>query len=1105
MIAMQVSEQGTRVRLISRFDLVLVGVNVGGDAVQEANPNPVARKLERCHRLVFAGRAKDVSTADRSEVLTNAVEKLTGSDVVTKSLSNGDLGGLFKKVAEGLQTFIGYNGQTGGKIKAEVGIAVSNLPVERLRDAVLMFIAPFLGVLRYHHPELTKDPKLTAPFNKAVEACKNGVGCGREGFEKALAEVQKELGQVKNTPIQQVVNAVKNVSAMKRNQNFLSTFATKVKEYFNNVLEKAAEDGKVSSAGNVKTHIETLKSNLATLVINVPLGKQQSLKTYIDTIYQANTGALSKLRSAFPRANQYPKAYALSAATHTATTAFVTVLQTDYTSYYKGVTWTSGQDTEAKCAKIFLACLPLIFNGLNYFYWKCSSNGGWKTMTLGSPEPKAFMGLMSIGVNRVKSGRKGEDVLNKAFEKFNEFQTAANGSTTSYADFLKKFRSTGIETWKMSHTATASNFLSGLYLCSTSYFRHQHQKRAATARPPSSIREMLYWLMGLTATPQFGDLLGHIHNIVGNNFSVAVSGSPKTGETLSPDQVTSYILSTCYTAPSVLNVIEGRVPPEEIQNDPWLHELYSNSAFPFQYPSGAALLYALSEYTYSLQFQLSFLYKQCEYSYEDGCGWHICRYGSDTLPNGSGNAVTSHLCEGFKCGEKHLTCKHDGSGNSTTCKHDQGGQAAQCGKAPNNSPLQAFLTDKLPGFSLPTATNKLTYSDGHLASCSGSLCHVPMGFKAEDLRSEPKNNTKGSHISVTLEAFCGGFNTPLRQLCEKLGCLTKRTPRSLGDLFGFIWHLNGQLFNKTNLIGSIKSAIDEKPKSLEDFIGKIKAALNKVTPQSSPQDSGLESALVSMASSIPFLYQFLTVNADVSLPVTLFNLKGNVHGTSSGDHNDLYSLYYPQCPGTNCGPYLYPLTHTDGAAYVPVIASAYLSWLLYLTDDFEAGLRDMLERFKGLECTKYKTSCHSDSTGSASCTCPSIVECSGVLPLLYSNGFNFANASMLKGAGGQSSKKKTCDKFHTQLSNILKPEAPLHNLLLSIDEFLYMFRIYFFYNLSSFWLCSLIILLYFIFYGIDVLHLQSHAHFPSSHIMPPIGLLTTGKVPALTKLTYYMP
>ncbi|GIX63381.1 variant erythrocyte surface antigen-1 family protein [Babesia caballi] len=550
-----------------------------------------------------------------------------------------------------------------------------------------MFIGPFLGVLRYDHPEFKDNNTYTKAFNEAITACKNGVGCGKDGFDKALKEVESELQKVSASlgDIKNVLEKVKNISGIKSNQNSLNAFAGKVKDYFTEVLEKVEKDASFTGlALTAKQQISTLKSNLATLLTNVgnqkgelpinvgegPLGKQTSgLKEHIDKIYAGGSGTLTELRKAFPDFSKKPVAFALSAAAYNGANLFVTVLQTDYTSYYPSTaTWQSDSDNPQKCAKIFLACLPLVFNGLSYFYWKCSDQNGWSDMTLGSPEPKAFMGFTSIGANRVKSGRKGAEVVTNAFQNFKEFKTAANGSSTSYTDFLKKFRGNCLQKWQTSHSANESNFLSGLYLCSTSYFRHQHQKKAATARPPSSIREMLYWLMGMTATPQFGDLLGHIHNVVGSDFKVAVSGSSKTGETLSPDQVTSYILSTCYTAPSVLNTIQGSLAFKTLQDEPWLYDLYSNSAFPFKYPSsGAALFYALSDYTYALQFQLGLLYQQCSQLY-------VNTFGCSKPEHQNSDKFSEH-----KSGD----CQHNG-----------------CGTANNRpSPLQAFLSDNLKGFS----------------------------------------------------------------------------------------------------------------------------------------------------------------------------------------------------------------------------------------------------------------------------------------------------------------------------------------------------------------------------------------------------------------------
>ncbi|GIX66040.1 uncharacterized protein BcabD6B2_54760 [Babesia caballi] len=938
-----------------------------------------------------------------SEKVKNLLESVKGSDAkpgaeigkVTQALnSNSGPNGLIANLADGLQQFIGY--ETGGKIGTD-GIAVSNLPVERLRDAVLMFIGPFLGVLLGNYPELTKDPKLTAPFNKAVEACKKGVGCGKDAFDEALQEVKEELGKVSgsNSGINAVLNKVKEVEQLKSKRD-VQQLANGFKTYFTGVLDKVEKDDEVkkASAQQLGTKVQNLKTQLETLVTNVgnqkgefpinvgqgPLGQQtHGLKNDIDTIYNGNSGALKALREAFSKLEQKTAAYALSAAAYNGANIFVSVLQTDYTSYYKDATWNqvSGGENFKKCAKIFLACLPLIFNGLSYFYWKWSDQGGWKTMTLGSPEPKAFMNIMTDKSRLFNGNKSASEIVSKAFGNFTEFSTAANGSSTSYVDFLKIFRGNCLTTWKNSSTtATDSSFLSGLYLCSTSYFRHQHQKKAAQARPPSSIREMLYWLMGLTATPQFGDLLGHIHNVVGTNFKVAVSGSSNKNETLSADQVTSYIISTCYTCPSVLDIIQGSLAFNGSGDDPWLHELYSNSQFNFTYPSsGAALFYALSDYTYALQFQLTFLYKQCSNTYTNACGWTQCTYGQGVNTNDSnGKVVSSHICPVGCTTSGHKNSDHA----SGYCEH------ADCGQGSNVSPLQAFLTDKLKGFRRDPSD---PYS--HLASCSGSLCHVPMGF---DNHLRPGSKTQGGHISLALKPFCGSFNSPLRQLCGTLTCLSKRAPRSLGDLFGFYWQVTGQLFN------DVKTKDNDPSNNLSSAFAKLFQKLTTV-----------ESNL---------LYASLTENVK-AIGRHFFGLSWHCHkksgwqtvkrssdGSYCNDHTssskacDLMSLYDSECKDKTCGKYLEPLGISYGATFANDFAFTYLSWATYLTDDLYESLQEFLVSFNDLKCTGCKSKCSSHSSGShgsqSSCHCRSVVDCADVLPLLYSNGFNFKDALSLE-------------------------------------------------------------------------------------------------------------
>ncbi|GIX66404.1 variant erythrocyte surface antigen-1 family protein [Babesia caballi] len=916
--------------------------------------------------------------------------------------SNGDT--LIGKLADGLQQFIGYDGSNGIIKHSNKGIGASNDTRERLGDAVLGF---WLGALSHVSGLLNGQTTDKKKVDDVVSNILGAFGKGSEGVNGVADSVSGLSSTVTGHTVdgvKEILTALKEgISDLKTNlsSSDLNTLGGAVEKYSKAVLENVK-----GNADKAKQHVTSLATKLPEVVKQIksqtrdkPIHLDQpGIKSQLDAIFNDSSGTFKKIRDALPSLNGNTKAKNIANAVWYASSYFLDVLKMKYTSSYpSNATWTGGNDVQT-CAKIFLGCLPLIFNSISYLYWKFSSQGGWKTMTLGSPEPKVFMGLTSIGANRVKSGLTGSDVLSKAFQNFNEFQTAANGSATSYADFLKTFRGNCLTTWQGSSNSTADNhFLSGLYLCSTSYFRHQHQKNAAQARPPSSIREMLYWLIGLTATPQFGDLLGHIHNVVGKDFKVAMSGSPKQNETLSADDVAGHLITTCFTATPILLTIQGTGDSSK----PWLHELFATAGFTFAYPtSGPALFSNVSNYAYALQFQLHFLYQQCS-NFANTCGWRECQFGKEIEPKESSNVtVSSHIC--------HADCQNHSSG---ACKHD-GPTSSKCGRANGQaSPLQAFLTDKLKGFSRSHPSDP----SSHLATCSGSMCQVPMGFKAEDLRSEPNANTQGENICLTLRPLCGGFNTPLRQLCEKLGCLTKRTPRTLGDLFGFAWHLNGQLFNSNGsatvdlllvkffkTLGLEQSDWSQMSKlGPSTFLGEIQ---KKVSTINLPSPSKTIEKALTLFSGLPFWYNIFMVKPDDSLPARPFRLKSTDHKSGkpfqyNGTHNDLYSLFNSTCSQPNCGPYLYPLTHSDGATFAPTHASIYLSWVLYLSDDLQSWFQDMLDEFKNIDCSRTgckECKCESGQHGIPNtCTCPSVVQCGGTLPLLYQHGFRYNNPFVL--------------------------------------------------------------------------------------------------------------
>ncbi|GIX63911.1 uncharacterized protein BcabD6B2_33460 [Babesia caballi] len=342
---------------------------------------------------------------------------------------------------------------------------------------------------------------------------------------------------------------------------------------------------------------------------------------------------------------------------------------------------------------------------------------------------------------------------------------------------------------------------------------------------------------------------------IAHTLNVADSSNRNSNNTLSSDQLKEYLRASCAFSSSVLGLIQGPGASDK-SDEPWLFELFCNSAFQFRYTTGATLFSTVSSYAYALQFQLYFLFHQCSIDM-NMCGWQECRYGKEMKPNGSDTQLSSHICQGLKCNTSN--CNHY---SNQSCKHNNYSQNNSCGKGSNPSALQAFLTDGIQGM-----CRQHSGSSYHLSTCAGPMCHVPMGFKAERLRQKTGNGARVYHV---LKPICGDVSSPFRQLCEKLGCLTKRTPRSVGDLFGFTWHLKGQLSITLNNIDGATWFSELKDK-------------------------------------LPFSYQLKNDSGQ-----KLNEFVGAGHTEHDGSPMDLSSLHvlvqqnHRMCYGTNktCGPYL---------------------------------------------------------------------------------------------------------------------------------------------------------------------------------------------------------
>ncbi|GIX64585.1 variant erythrocyte surface antigen-1 family protein [Babesia caballi] len=914
-------------------------------------------------------------------------------------------------------------------------------------------------------------------------------GSGTQGLRAVAIEVKGGLtgswGQV-NQFVDDIGKAFEtNLKSLNGQSDSAETVAQKVGEYIKAVF-KGSGNGKnwKGDASMAATQLQTLVSTFnSTNTYNTTDG---SFSSNINTVNNAlNTeGAIQAVKPLLEAGKE----------------EFVWHLEKAYVLYYpRSAKWpTDGNGQQKTCAQIFLGCIPLIYHCLTQFYWLCNETSrGWDKYPFSGGGLRNLMVALGYG-DAFLGGSTGKTVMNAVASKLSELSTAGNATSKPYPEFLTKL-TTSFDSTLKSPTLT-DHTIPALYHVAKVYFRHQHGRNPSKPRPPSSIRDMLYWLSGLQFSPQYESLQSHISGVFRSllgkpgitddtQLSLDVADSGATNDSnnkLSAFDLKGYLTMTCLYSPMVLGTLQGPCASKE-SKEPYLHHLFGND-MSFAYPSGAALLSKLSEYTYALQFQLSFLTQQCFTHNGDGCGWRHCRFGKDIEPRSSASPVTSHIC--------HAGCTHGSAGSSNQCSHD----GSKCGQSNGNqSPLQAFLTDNLQGFrrSHPGTSD-------HLVSCSSnSMCHVPMGFKAEYLRETPGY---GYHVFYPLLFYCSDNTRPLRLLSDKLHCISNYTPRSLGDMLGFYLHLCRHVFNirSADLSQYITGLLQGHHPSragllifeyLGNSIVELGSALHGVVRHCHNKPKGTDNAIKHQ------------------------NVSGNsCSHSNSQSPADLWSLFaldnqskYPNCAtGGRCGAYLSPLTRSKGSTFgkSAAFASTYLSWVSYLADDFKERLEGLLIDFTNITCTDCKTqnggtcSCAKGNHGGSQCSCDSIVSCSGVLPLFYEHGFNFFNVKSLSGkVNGNNQTKRTCQQFHSQLQTVINGD-PLYTLLVAVDRFLYAIRWIFLSKLSGFWTIYIGLILYTVFFLVDTLHLRSHLKLTSSHTVPPIGLLTSGKPLPITKLTY---
>eukprot|EP00371_Babesia_bovis_P000015 XP_001608630.1 variant erythrocyte surface antigen-1 [Babesia bovis T2Bo] len=496
-----------------------------------------------------------------------------------------------------------------------------------------------------------------------------------------------------------------------------------------------------------------------------------------------------------------------------------------------------------------------------------------------------------------------------------------------------------------------------------------------------------------------------------------------------------------------------------------LHGMYANGLFGFDMGGSAAqCLDQLRVYVYHCFYQLYFLRKQCS---------------TGAIAAGGGAGVGSGVVLGWKsCRYGYQVAMRDGKvTNKWQCTDNGAGQKCKCladgaiqhtgGSPGEGSPLQSFLCDILGSLKCKETTGSSVkrYPDiekhwttkyenppGHYEGAP-KHCPVPMGWEKE---TNFKDLTKGTHktadlsppaqgqgtqnkypahctgrtLSLLLEYYCDPekCHGTLVVLLRLLACITPTVPRTLGDLFGFYYYIVYIGGNQGG--GGGKKEVYTKLGDLEKEVLLHMGKDNKVVQ-----------ALTKWNGKYTYREYSSTSGSACS------------HSTTDGSLKTLFGCSSASGGTNKCCPYLSPLSGQQYGQLSPAMAGTYLSWL----------------------CTR-GTHGNSDG-GDGVCKCPSVVSCTGVLPVLYKYGFGYGNVETLHKPTGGGPKK--CDAFLTTLKGVLngqhlKKDGTKGGLHHEINKLIYTTRLPWIFVLTLAWLVAVLYLAFGAIWPLDWTHMRSH-------------------------------
>ncbi|CDR96165.1 hypothetical protein BBBOND_0300700 [Babesia bigemina] len=695
------------------------------------------------------------------------------------------------------------------------------------------------------------------------------------------------------------------------------------------------------------------------------------------------------------------------------------------------------------CAKVCLTIVKMVYCDLGRLTRKCKKD--WKIFQI------------HRGAQKVKSEIPNPlgHFLERCGYRVSDSAASQNGHLRNQKDFTGQKVYDCLASNDYEHVYnTDEDFeypLQKLYHCLQNYYVVGHYASSFAKKQPCSVFEMLCWMCGLQYNSVQSDLLHSISEML-EEPATPVGGD---GDLVTFDLQSFYIntypnKATCKQLDEVINHIMSKsasilttVLGYGDEHTTYACDFYDNSLKLYYPKSGEECLDMLLDILRRMFAPLRFLFMQCRLD-QSHYGWADCYYGKQVYP-------------------LNWQCK------------DHEAEEANCRL---RSALQSYLSDCLVGC-MPHQLSAI----GCKATCitcpkgqPGMACLTPLGF-----RGFSGSNRKGEDISNVLGNL---FSNPL---VASLFALAPKAPSTLPEHYQFALSLVNDWRNPRShpIEDGITAAIDDRSISLYDNPSQLTNALRHAYGSS-----------------------------QASHDVDKHPKPIGAGQTEDKKYGDLCSLAMSiACSDQNsqCAPYLYALFADQYTYLASKQCKTYLSWAVYLPWTLWNYLNSLYNSFKDIYCQDW--GCRSclradrcrrgqhglvnDKTKAPNCHCSSIVECKGAMPTLYKYGFTFGAPAALNGQSG----KKTCSNFMEQLNNVLQ-STYFQTLFRECDNFLWKIREPFTWTVVALWLLSLLYLLHIMVIRLDLLHIKSHLHSPSSHRIAAQSLLAAARVGRLAKISY---